>query len=285
VAEESDGLISFANFPGGALNRNPVQQVDILLNGVADIAWTVLFFTPGRFPDNEVFDIPGLVTNSLEGSVAITRLVEAGALRGYDDFHVLGIFTSSPISLHATYPVESVDDMQGRNWRAAGTLATDLMTEVGAVPVSGISSVQIAEALSRGVIDGTATGWDAVRTFRVDEVADHHVNVPMGVIVFAFLMNRDAYDALSEEARAVLDANSGEAFAREFGTIFEAANEDIIADFIASEDHTLIVPEGEAMAEWQAAFQPAVDAWLDAEPGRRDLYQTVQDELEAIRAE
>ena len=52
VAKASGGTVEFELFPNGALGRNPGQQMKMVQDGVADIAWIIPSYTPGVFPDD-----------------------------------------------------------------------------------------------------------------------------------------------------------------------------------------------------------------------------------------
>ena len=69
VNKENAG-VEIELFPNGALGRNPAQQAQMVLDGVADIAWVVASYTPGRFQENEVFELPGLFRSSRSASSA-----------------------------------------------------------------------------------------------------------------------------------------------------------------------------------------------------------------------
>src|SRR6516162_4614640 len=45
-------------YPNGALGKALPEQPQLVLDGVADIAMVIPGVTPGRFPDNEVMDLP-----------------------------------------------------------------------------------------------------------------------------------------------------------------------------------------------------------------------------------
>ena len=49
VNKEAAGQVEIDLFPNGALGRSPVQQAQMVLDGVADIAWVIASYTPGRF--------------------------------------------------------------------------------------------------------------------------------------------------------------------------------------------------------------------------------------------
>ena len=60
VQRKTNGAIVFDFFPNGALGRNPGNQPQMVIDGVADVAWVVPSYSPGRFTDTEVLELPGL---------------------------------------------------------------------------------------------------------------------------------------------------------------------------------------------------------------------------------
>ena len=91
VQRETNNAVVFDLFPNGALGRNPGQQPQMVLDGVADVAWVVPSYSPGRFPDTEVLELPGLFKDLRESSLVATRLNQHKALNDYGDFYVIGI--------------------------------------------------------------------------------------------------------------------------------------------------------------------------------------------------
>src|SRR5688572_32086216 len=53
-----------------ALPISPPDLYDQARQGVVDLIWTVLGYTPGRFPKSEVFELPFMVTKGEPTSVA-----------------------------------------------------------------------------------------------------------------------------------------------------------------------------------------------------------------------
>jgi TRAP-type transport system periplasmic protein len=50
-------------YPNGALGKALPAQPQLILDGVADIAFVNPSLGPGRFPDDQVFELPGLLQN------------------------------------------------------------------------------------------------------------------------------------------------------------------------------------------------------------------------------
>src|SRR5690606_4835338 len=78
----SAGTLQIDMVAGRTLVRNPTQQLKLVSDGIADIGWVVLPYTPGRFDDTEVVGLPFVTRNATEASVALHRLYASGALVG-----------------------------------------------------------------------------------------------------------------------------------------------------------------------------------------------------------
>ena len=55
VEEASGGRIKIDHFPSMQLGGRPPELMDQAIEGTADIVWTVVGYTPGRYPTTEVF--------------------------------------------------------------------------------------------------------------------------------------------------------------------------------------------------------------------------------------
>lgn len=270
VSAASNGTIDVKMFPGGTLGRSPAQQLKLVEDGVADIAWIIPGYTPGRFQEGTVSELPFLVQSSEAGSNAMWKLYEDGLLQGdYQKFKMIGIFTSYPNFIVATEPVVEPDDMEGLNFRAPGPTLLSALESLGSVPVGGITGPTIAESMSRGLIDGTLSQWGAVSTFRIGEVADHYLQVPLGSTAMLVVMNKDKYDSLPEEARAAIDAHSGAGFSDLFGKAFDSNVAEAGEKEMARDGITVIAADAELMDKWRGAVGSATEDWIaDNENGQ-----------------
>ena len=60
VKKRTNGRVEITVFPGASLCK-PTQQYDCAKSGIADLAWGVTGWTPGRFPMTSVIELPFLV--------------------------------------------------------------------------------------------------------------------------------------------------------------------------------------------------------------------------------
>ena len=116
-AEAADLLEIEVHF-SGALGKDPRQQLQLVLDGTADIAFIAPGYTPERFPDNTLIELPGMFRGIRDATLVYTRLVAANALRGYEDLFVIGAFATEPESIHAKVVAGSLDELQGKRIRA-----------------------------------------------------------------------------------------------------------------------------------------------------------------------
>lgn len=146
VSQASEGTLHIEMYPGGTLGRDPATQLNLVLSGVADIAWIVPGYTPGRFDQATVTELPFLVPSAEAGSVAAARMLDRGVWSGggFDDVKVLGLFVTSPGHLASTSPVNELGDVAGLSIRGAGPVLLGTGAALGGTPVGGISGPGLA---------------------------------------------------------------------------------------------------------------------------------------------
>lgn len=286
VTAESQGTLKIEMYPGGTLGRDPAGQLKLVLDGVADIAWIVPGYTPGRFDPVMVVELPFVVPDAYAGSVALTRMFEKGLLKGggFDDVKFLCVCTNNPIFVNTNFPATKIEDIKGRKFRAAGPVSLNVIKSLGAIPVGGITGPVLAENLSRGVIDGTLNEWNALQTFRVLDVAKNQIILPLGSTSLMVVMNKAKYASLPPAAKAGLDKNSGEVFAKLFGRMFDQNNDAVFQAAKNDRNRTITILNAEQQKPWRTAVQPAIDEWKKSTPDGDKLLKAFSDEIAAIQA-
>ena len=209
VNAEGKGLLAIKVYANGALGKVQAQQPQLVLDGVADIAWVVPGVTPYRFPDNELLEQPGLFRDAREGTLAYTRLIAANALRGYQDFFVIGAYTTDPTIIHSRKPTESLAALKGQKIRANNPIEAEALERLGAMPTV-LETPKLVDAISRGAIDGAALSPTGLFDFGVSQVATNHYLLRGGVAPLVLVMNRKTFDGLPETAKALIRKHSGE---------------------------------------------------------------------------
>lgn len=273
VSDASNGALKIEVFAGGTLGRSPAQQLKLVEDGVADIAWVIPGYTPGRFDAGTVAELPFLVRNSTSGSKAMWSMYEQGYFKGdYEKFKLLCVCVSSPAFIGATKEIRVPGDVRGLKMRAPGPTQLKVLEALGAVPVGGITATTAAEAISRGVIGGTLLEFSASETFSMDEVITHYNTVTLGATPMLVLMNRQRFDGLPDAAKAAVDQFAGEAFSSRFGTLFDAYVAAARQRIVAQYKPNILDPDMALSKEWEVAVQSATTAWIAGHENGQAIY-------------
>lgn len=279
----SKGRLQIDMFAGGTLGRNPLQQLKLVTDGVADLGWVVLPYTPGRFDDTEIVGLPFVTSNATEASVALHRLYAEGALVGFEGLKMLAVGATPPVVIHANKSVRLPADLKGKRVRASGDHLTRVIEALGGAPVQ-VGGGQIAESLSRGVVDMTLNNWGFVGDFKVNEVSSQHLDLPLGAVAVGIVMRQDRFDALPPEARSALEGASGEALARKLGQAFDRQEKEVRARVSASGKNTVTTPSEAEVVEWRKVIDPVNESWRMAKPRNQRIHAAFAEHLKRIRA-
>ncbi|MEM0949295.1 MAG: TRAP transporter substrate-binding protein [Pseudomonadota bacterium] len=284
VEEASEGRIKVDRFPSMQLGGTPPQLMDQAIDGVADIVWTVVGYTPGRFPSTEVFELPFMVTDARAASRAYWQMFEKHMKdTEFKDVHILGTWVHGPGLFHTNAPVEVPADLQGLKIRGGSRTVNMLLEKTGATPV-GMPVPAVPEGLSKGVIDGTTIPWEVTTALKVPELVDNHTEfegTALYTLTFVLAMNKDKYDSLPDDLKSVIDAQSGEEFSVFAGGT--QADADGPAREIAEDNgNNIITVSGDDLETWKTAVQPIYDEWI-AEMSEKGIDgQALVDEARAL---
>ena len=264
IEAESDGRIEIQRFPAMQLGGKPPELIDQAIDGVADIVWTVAGYTPGRFPRTEVFELPFTMTNAEAMSRAYWELAEETMMdEDFKQLKVLGLWVHGPGLIHSKKPIESVGDLNGVKLRAPTRVTNGMFGSLGATPV-GMPVPAVPEALSKGVIDATVIPWEVTGALKVNELVDNHTTFgddSLYTTTFIFAMNKDRWDALPDDLKVIIDANSGLEFSAFAGKQMQMDDEGPRQQAV-DRGNNIITLSPEQVAEWKAAAQPTTDAWI-----------------------
>lgn len=285
VVADSEGTLAWQLFPGGTLGRNPAEQLRLVQEGVADMAFVVPSYSPGAFDSYGVVEVPGVVTNPRESAMALWRAYEEGLLQTPEGVKVLGMFSSEVNVIHLRAPAEGLADLRGKRLRAVGRPQAEAVSRLGGAAVTGLSAPEVAENMSRGTIDGALMGWAATATFRVDAVARATLEVPMGAVGLMLPINQATWDRLPEPARAAFERHMGAPFAEAAGARFLQEDLDVRERALAQDGYRLIAAEAGVMADYAAALGEIEEVWIDGSEERRAVLARFREIVEEVRAE
>ena len=220
VEKESGGRIKIQLFPSMQLGGKPPELFDQAKDGVVDLAWIVMGFTPGRFPKTEAFELPFTVGEAEPGSRAFYEFVHKYAMDEFKDVKLITAHVHGPGLFHSKDPINKLEDLKGMKVRGGSRTVNLMLEQLGATPV-GMPVTSIGESLSKGVINATTIPFEVVPSLRLHQIVKNHTTFSgekgLYTLSFAVVMNKASYEKLPPDLKKVIDANSGIETAALFG--------------------------------------------------------------------
>lgn len=262
VEAASAGRIKIDRFPTMQLGGRPPELMDQAIDGVADVVWTVVGYTPGRYPTTEVFELPFMVNDARAASCAYWKMFEEHMEGGeFKALKILGTWVHGPGMFHTSDPVNKPADLQGMKIRGGSRLVNDLLTAAGATPV-GMPVPAVPEALSKGVIDGTTIPWEVTPALKVPELVENHTEfkgTALYTLTFVLAMNKSVFDGMPDDLKKIVNENSGLNFSVFAGGT--QADADGPAREVAVENGNNIITISDT-SEWEALAAPIYKSWI-----------------------
>jgi len=247
------------------LGGSPQQLFDQARDGVVDFVWTLPAYTAGRFPLIEVFDLPFVgARKAVPNSKALQEFSELHLREEFKEVRPICFFAQDHGVIHANKAIKTVDDLRGMRIRFSARLLGDALRTVG-VNAMSIPVPQVPESLAQGVIDGCVLAWESVPTLKIQELVKFHTEIPgsptLSTTSFLLAMNKQKYDSLPNDLKAVIDANSGINPAAQAGAIWDDQAEEVI-ELVRKRRNTVEQMDGDSVKAWQKIVEPIHTAWV-----------------------
>ncbi len=281
VEQKSNGRIKFEHYPGGQLGKQ-VDMIELVKNGVADMAVVGPAYVSGKVPLSNVFDLPGIYPTSRVGAEAFWHLCQ-GIL--YDEefkkHKIRPVFNLAynPNDLFYNTSsgkfIKTPADVKGMRFRVPGVSAEMGISAMGGAAVSIIPQ-EMYEATLRGTVDGCVLAFEALDQYKMQEVLKFATKgVNMNGWVGVYCINERVWNGLPKDLQKIMLDCGLEATimlgdhmtkaAEEYQKKYEAAGMKV---------YTLNAAEKEA---FRKATDPVVQNWVKTQSAKGLPAQKVLD--------
>jgi TRAP-type C4-dicarboxylate transport system substrate-binding protein len=261
IKKQSGGTITSTLFPSEQLGK-AFDHYDMARDGIADFSYVNPGYQPGRFPIFAASSLPFMVSNAKAGSAAIDAWYRQYAAKEMKDVHFCFAFAHDPGALHSKKKVLLPTEIKGMKIRPATSTIGQMVTTLGGTNVQS-SAPEARDMLERGVAEAITFPWGSLNLFGIDKVVKYHMDVPLYVTPFVWVMNNDKYNAMSASQKKVIDDHCTSEWAEKIGSAwadFEIAGRAKIA---AEPGHEVYKLTPEQLLAWRTAVQPVELQWAD----------------------
>ena len=257
ISEKTGGAVTVKVYMGGELGPGPAEQYSRAVDGVTDIAFGLPGYTASNFPKTLLTELPGVISADT-GTTRMNANVEMLSDE-YKRVVLLGIWNNAPnIIFTANKPVRTLADLKGMKIRVPSRNAGLVVEAWGASPVS-MPAPEIYNAMQTGVIDGAMTDATTLGAFKLAEVTKY-ITTGMDTTISSFflIMNRDSFEALSEDQQKVV-SEAGREAAMNGNKAWLGIADKALAGFAAAEGKEVVTLSGEEAAKFNAASAAVLD--------------------------
>lgn len=259
LEERSDGRISVDFFPSGNLYRG-LDLLQAVLRGDAEMTTLISAYWTAVAPNLAALELPYAFPTQEAFYAAVddeTFMSEAYAdveAKGGTIIAVLPYDYLVPGTLET--PLRAPDDMTGLKMRGLGKVNLDMLSTLGATPVS-INFAELSSALQQGVIDGLNVPIDAFISYKWYEDVGQVNYAPYYIAYYPWVVNTAWWNALDEADRDLISSTANEVALDHRDRSAQVRDGAIAALREQGVDVHIQTPE--EIAIWREAVQPVWD--------------------------
>ncbi|RNF39804.1 TRAP transporter substrate-binding protein [Planococcus salinus] len=267
VEEKSDGRLKVNVFTSAALGSLATGFEDIQ-NGVYELGMV----SPGRHMDSEVFpltigDLPFALTTPQVANTVLTQYIDKYMKEegSFGNGTYMTIYATDAWNLYSKEPIETVEDVKGKNISDSVAERLELIQEWGGSPVS-LNNTELYEGLERGTIDSAIYTSVGAGGFNLHEVAPYMTKLDIGGTTQLLLVNTDFLNSLPEDLQELMTGELADEFVRLGIDSYTSKAEESIANFeelVKEDGGEVIIPSEEAMEAFRAPTADIAKEWVE----------------------
>lgn len=210
LEKETDGKVTVEINPAGVFGKAG-ENYDLLLNGVVDICCFAPAFTPGRFLNASVADLPLWVPNIHVTTKLFRELQKKGYFNNdFKDSVLIGLYGNQPYFFGwRDQPVKTLADFKGKKIRAPGGLYPKMCNALGASAVS-LPAGEVYTALDKGIVDGAFVNGSMMWDYQLPEIMKYITMPRCSTFLMGMAFNKQSWRNLPKKVKAIIEKLSFE---------------------------------------------------------------------------
>ena len=286
IEKESAGRMKCQIYPAMQLGGTPPQLIQQVQDGVADIVWTLPGYTAGRYPSMEVFELPFMTNRAEPASRAAWEYYERFGKEDFAKVKPLAFHVHDEGYVHNNkHPITKLGDFRGLKMRAPTRLTNKMIAAFGATPVA-MPLPAVAEAVSKGVVDGYVLPWEVIPAVKLHEMTRFHSETDKSqpslyTALFIVAMNPAKYESLPADLKKVIDANSGADFSASIGKVWDISAPPAREKAVERGNQFDTIPAAE-LIKWRRITDKLAASWVKEMDAKGYQGQAMLDTAKAL---
>jgi TRAP-type transport system periplasmic protein len=208
LAAKTNGRVTLKVFAASALGK-PTEEYDMTVKGTCDAALIVPTYHPGRFPLEDIFQLPFAIpagsTNAIGKQVRDMVYEKYLIPHQFKDIKVLWTDRFEPNVLHLVKkPVRTVEDIKGLMIGfPGGSLPPMFIKALGASPEM-VTAPDMYTSLERGMIDAELIPLETELGFKLVEISKYITLLNLGSGTNFVGMRMETWNSISPEDQKVI---------------------------------------------------------------------------------
>ena len=261
VGTRTEGRVQVQYFAGQTLTKAK-QTYDAVVDGIADVGFSVFAYTRGKFPVIGAMDLPFGYPSGRVATAVINDLYKNFKPKELRETEVMYLHGHGPGFIHTRgKAVKTLEDLKGMKIRCTG-LAAEAVKALGGTPVA-IPMPESYQSLQKGVVDGCANPLEANKGWKIGEVLDYAtVAYPAAYTTsFFVVMSKEKWNAISPKDQEIIRQINDEWSVRHG----EAWDESDMAGirFFMQNGNTVHGIDAKESERWRKAVSPVLDKYRD----------------------
>jgi TRAP-type transport system periplasmic protein len=254
VEKRTAGAVKIEYFPGQTLTKSN-QCYDGVVEGLSDIGFAVLAYTPGRFPVMLAVDLPLGYTSGEAATKVVNDVYNQFKPKELDDTKVMYLHAHGPgLIFTKDKPVLKLEDMKGLKFRGHGTSA-EVVKALGGTPIAK-PMPETYEMLQKGVVDGAVYPLESNKGWKLGEVVKYCTANFSSAYTTSFfvVMNKDKWKALPPNVQKIIEEINAE-WVIKHGEAWD--NSDMIGlKYFLEQGGQINGQDSKESVKWKAAVAP-----------------------------
>jgi TRAP-type C4-dicarboxylate transport system substrate-binding protein len=122
---------------------------------------------------------------------------------------------------------------------------------------------EVRDVIEKGVAEAVTFPWGSIPLFGIDKVTKYHMDAPLYVTSFVWVMNKAKYDGMSAAQKKVIDDHCTTQWAMRAASPWADFEHAGIQKLKSDPAHEVYSISKEQLAEWRKAAEGVVTTWAE----------------------